>query len=66
MLIRTYVHQLAISSNYNQYMAWGIHDCDGYGCFFFKKDPNSVGLASRKATTAYMSARTNVSTETCA
>ena len=44
MLISTDQINQTISSNHMQYNAWRIRDIDGYGCFVFKKDPNSVGL----------------------
>ena len=43
MLIHTYQIDQTITSNHMQYNAWGIRDIDGYGCFVFEKDPNSIG-----------------------
>ena len=43
MLIFTYQIDQTISLDHMQYNAWGVCDIDGYGCFVFEKDPNSVG-----------------------
>ena len=43
MLIHTYQIDQTIPSNHMQYNAWGVHDCNGYGCFVSEKDPNSIG-----------------------